>query len=583
MSRLVLGPLLRHVGATDATIWVETSGAGDVEVRAGASTGRDRTFHVAGHHYAIVVVDGLEPGTVTPYEVRIDDELVWPDSDAATGPLSRPAATGATAPEDDGGRALRRAPSVIRTLDPDGPIRIAFGSCREPAESGTHRAIDPDVLVAFADRLTGAGPEDWPSALLLVGDQVYADETTRAMQAEIRARRDPAEPPGLEVANFEEYTLLYREAWTEPSIRWLLSTVPVSMIFDDHDIRDDWNTSDSWRADMQKTSWWGERITGGLMSYWIYQHLGNLSPAGLAADETLRAVRGEDDAAGVLRAFARHADAEADGAKGTMWSYRRDLGRVRLIVIDSRCGRVLGDGRRSMISEAEFDWIEAQVDDGDYDHLVVGTSLPWLLPRALHEIESFDEVLARRRTGRVVGGLGEWLRRAADLEHWAAFRASFDRLARLFGRIGRGEHGAEPPATICVVSGDVHHTYAAEAAYPDPTVSRVVQITCSPFHNTIPRPMKLVFRIGWSRAVEVLMKGVSRLSGVPSLPIHWHHPTGPHFGNAIATLTFDGRSARLRLERSAPRAEADPAVEGQPSQLRLIVDLDVTRIPQPTA
>jgi hypothetical protein len=578
MSRLVLGPLLRHVGATDATIWVETRDAAEVEIRAGAAVGRDRTFRVAGHHYAIVVVDGLEAGTETPYEVRLDGELVWPE------PGTEPA--GDVDAANAAGRARRsnaRPPSAIRTLHPNSPIRIAFGSCREPAEKGTHRGIDPDVLVAYADRLTHAGPEDWPTALLLLGDQVYADEPTEAMQAEVRTRRDTSKPPGMEIANFEEYTLLYREAWSEPSIRWLLSTVPVSMMFDDHDIRDDWNTSESWRRDMQKTTWWEERITGGLMSYWIYQHLGNLSPAGLAADETLRAVRAADDGEAILRAFAQHADAEADGAKGTMWSYRRDLGRVRLVVIDSRCGRVLADGRRSMISDPEFDWVEAQIEDGDYDHLVVGTSLPWLLPRALHEIESFDEVLARRRNGRLVAGLGEWLRRSADLEHWAAFRASFDRLARLFGRIGRGEHGAEAPATICVLSGDVHHTYAAEAAYPDPTRSRVVQITCSPFHNTIPRPMKVVFRIGWSRAVEVLMKGVSRLSGVPSLPVHWRHPTGPHFGNAIATLRFEGRSARLRLERSAPRAEADPVVEGKPTQLRLIIDLDLTRIAKPSA
>jgi phosphodiesterase/alkaline phosphatase D-like protein len=569
MSGLVLGPLLRHVGATDATVWVETDGPADVEVRAGSVRGHERTFHVAGHHYAIVPIDGLEPGSATAYEVTLDGERVWPAAPASD--------ASAAESEPD------RPPSRIRTLDPDGPVRIAFGSCREPSEPGTHRGIDPDVLVAFADRLTRAEADDWPTALLLVGDQVYADETSPAMQAQIDSLRDASQPPGHEVANFEEYTRLYREAWTEPTVRWLFSTVPVSMIFDDHDIRDDWNTSHSWRLDMQATDWWDERITGGLTSYWIYQHLGNLSPAGLADNETLRAVRAEADGAEVLRAFARHADAEADGAKGTMWSYRRDLGHVRLIVIDSRCGRVLADARRQMISGAEFGWVRDQVEDGEYDHLVVATSMPWLLPRALHEIESWDEVLAQPRRGRLVAGIGEWMRRVADLEHWAAFRASFDQLAELFGRIGRGEHGAEPPATICVVSGDVHHTYVALAAWPDQTQSRVIQVTCSPLHNTIPRPMRIVFHIGWSKVVEVLMKGISRLSGVPSLPIHWTHPTGPHFGNALAMLTFEGRGARLLLERSARAPEADPQVEGEPTRLRTIAELDLTALPRPPA
>ena len=83
----------------------------------------------------------------------------------------------------------------------------------------------------------------WPDALLLLGDQVYADEVSPETAAYIRSRRNTAEPPGEEIANFEEYTRLYRESWSDPDIRWLLSTVPSTMIFDDHDVRDDWNIS----------------------------------------------------------------------------------------------------------------------------------------------------------------------------------------------------------------------------------------------------------------------------------------------------------------------------------------------------
>ena len=540
MTDLVLGPLLRRVDETDATIWVETDGPCTVEVRAGAVSATERTFAVAGHHYAIVIVAGLTPGSDTPYEVRIDGAPAWPPA-GSTRPASR-----------------------IRTIDPDRPVRLVFGSCREPEDpNGSHRGIDPDVLIAYAERMATQDPADWPTALFLVGDQVYADDTSTELQAFIRGRRDPKRPPCLEVADFEEYTRLYRESWLQPTIRWLFSTLSTSMIFDDHDIRDDWNTSDSWRRDMQATAWWDERITSGLMSYWIYQHLGNLSPAELAADDVLRGVRAAADGESILRDFARHADAEADGAKGTRWSYRRDFGRVRTLVIDSRCGRILADGQRAMVGDDEFAWIEREIEDGPVDHLVVATSMPWLLPRALHEIESWDEVLAGSRR-RPVARLGEWLRRSADLEHWAAFRASFDRLAGLFGRIGRGENGAAPPATICVLSGDVHHSYVAEAHYPDRTTSRVYQVTCSPFNNTIPRAMRLVFHVGWSKTVEILMKGISRWSGVPSRPIHWTHPSGPPFGNEIGTLAFDGRSARIRLERSVPSGPDGP--DGGPGE-----------------
>ena len=60
------------------------------------------------------------------------------------------------------------------------------------------------------------------------------------------------------------------------------------MIFDDHDIRDDWNASLDWKRKMEATSWWHGRIVAGLASYWVYQHLGNLSPAERAADEMWR-------------------------------------------------------------------------------------------------------------------------------------------------------------------------------------------------------------------------------------------------------------------------------------------------------
>ena len=531
MVALLLGPMLRHVGEHDATIWVETSHAGEVEVRAGAVTARDRTFQVAGHHYAIVVVDGLATGSSTPYEVLLDGRVVWPE------------------------RGSPFPPSRIRTVDPSRPIRLIFGSCREAPYSGglRHREDRADVLDAYVERMLDQHHHDWPDLMLFVGDQVYADYTSAAMQEFMQGRRDVRKPPKTEIADFEEYTRAYIETWSEPKTRWLLSTLPTSMIFDDHDVRDDWNTSGAWRLDMAKQPWWDARITGALMSYWIYQHLGNLSPDGLRANETYRAVRAVRDGEDVLRAFARAADREADGAKGTQWSYRRDFGPVRLLVVDSRCGRILGDRHRSMLSEAEFRWVEQQVDDGPYDHLVVVSSMPWLLPRALHDVESWNEALAAGSRGRLLGRLAEVVRRAVDLEHWAAFRDSFDRLAALFRRVGEGTDGAPVPASIVVASGDVHHSYVAVADYPTPLKTQVVQVTCSPIQNTIQMPMKAVFSFSWSKTFERVVRTIDRLTRVPPVPIKWHHPSGPHYGNMLAELRFDGRQASLQLLRAVAK------------------------------
>jgi hypothetical protein len=507
-------------------VWVET----DRPCTVGVLDATAATWCVAGHHYALVCVEGLAPGTSTPYEVRLDGDRVWPDPDS------------------------RYPPSRIRTLDPDRPLRLVFGSCRaaEPRSWTPTTRFGADALDTYAQRMAETPEDRWPDALLLLGDQVYADETSPITQRRIRERRDVSKPPYTEVADFEEYTYLYHESWMDEQLRWMFSTLPTSMIFDDHDVHDDWNTSQAWRQDMEATGWWAERITGALMAYWIYQHLGNLAPEALAADGIYRQVREAADAEPVLREFAKAADREADGEKGAQWSYRRDFGRTRLLVIDSRCGRILADDHRSMVSEPEFRWIESQVD-GDYDHLLVGTSLPWLLPRAIHDVESADEALCAGRRGRWLVRIGERIRRGADMEHWAAFRESFDRLARLLRRVAAGEYeGDRPPATVCVLSGDVHHAYVARARYPEPVPGMVYQLVCSPVHQEVPRSMRFGFRLGWSRPAEMLGRLAAWFAKVSAPSLSWDRLVGPFFGNQLATLTIDGRSADLLFECAEP-------------------------------
>nr|WP_271214264.1 alkaline phosphatase D family protein [Rhodococcus wratislaviensis]GLK41801.1 alkaline phosphatase [Rhodococcus wratislaviensis] len=546
MAELILGPLLRHVGTCDATVWVETSEACTVRVLGH----EERTWNVSGHHYALVVVEGLEPGSTTPYEVALDGRPVWPLPSAV--------------------------PSMIRTLrEDDDTLVLTFGSCRFATMSTTedNRHLGADALDAYAVRMAEQSPDQWPDALLLLGDQVYADELSPETEARLAEIHDVNEPPGPQVRNFEEYTWLYAESWSDPQVRWLMSTVPTSMIFDDHDVRDDWNTSESWRAEIEATSWWEERIVGALSSYWVYQHLGNLAPSHLAENELYQRVRKHGgDVEPMLREFASAADEEADGAKGMQWSYRRDLGVARLLVIDSRCGRILSGGRREMVSDPEFSWIERQTE-GTYDHLLVGTSLPWLLPRALHDLESWDERLAAGSRGPRVAAVAEKIRRGADLEHWAAFRDSFDRLARLFAEVGAGRRagpGGRAPSTISVLSGDVHHAYVAQAHYTERLQSLVYQLTCSPLHNYVPAAMKVTFRISWRRATERTVRFIlGRVSRVPPVPIDWSKVAGPFFGDQVATLHLNGRAARLVMEQARNGSDGTP-------RFRTMTDLELT-------
>ncbi|MEV5446200.1 alkaline phosphatase D family protein, partial [Streptomyces sp. NPDC052644] len=407
------------------------------------------------------------------------------------------------------------------------------------------RPAGPDALGALAARLAADPEAVRPDVLLLLGDQVYADMPSDATRQWLAGRRNLAEPPGEQVADYEEYTRLYHESWLDPEVRWLLSTVPSLMIFDDHDVIDDWNTSAEWLAGMRGRPWWRERLLSGLMSYWVHQHLGNLSPAELAVDPLYARVRAVPDGTAALRRFA--AEADADPAR-IRWSYRRDFGRTRLVMVDTRAGRVLDEQKRAMLGEEDARWVADQVLEGraDRDHLLLGSSLPWLLPPLIHDAERWNAALCRGERGERWARRGEWLRRRSDLEHWAAFPESY---AWLTGLLTEAAGGPDAPATVAVLSGDVHHAYAAEPELPG-TAARVLQLTCSPIHQRIPYALRLGFRFGWSRAGRWLGRALARHGRVGAAESGWSRTGGPWFGNHLMTLTLDGRSARLELERA---------------------------------
>ncbi|UOY01509.1 hypothetical protein [Blastococcus sp. PRF04-17] len=205
-----------------------------------------------------------------------------------------------------------------------------------------------------------------------------------------------------------------------------------------------------------------------------------------------------------------------------------------------------------MLDDAEFDWVEAAmaraVEEG-VEHLIVGTSLPWLLPHAIHNLERWNETLNVRHHGRLRGRLAEALRQASDLEHWAAFGHSFERLGAALTAVARGAHG-RAPSTALVLSGDVHHAYAAELVAPDDLTGRVHQLTVSPLHNQAPHPIRVGFTIGWSRRARRLTERLVRLARAEPTLLAWEKQAGPYFGNQIGELVLTGREARFRLSVS---------------------------------
>ena len=536
--------MLRFVSATSATVWAETDRRCTVEVLGRSAS----TFCVAGHHYVLVVIDDLPRASSLEYDVRLDGDIRWPAPDS-------------TLP-----------PSRIRTLG-DGASRVVFGSCRSAAPHeppwSLQLELDPrgrgmDALYTYALSMLDRPDQEWPDLAVFLGDQIYADESspkTRERVANVRAgaeERDPdSVPPPEIVGGFEEYTWLYHESWSPEIERWFFSNVPSVMVFDDHEMLDDWNISAAWETEIKKKPWWEDHVTGGLMTYWIYQHLGNLSPEVIKAEGLLDSLAAVADGEQLLREWALRTDEFTAGPNRYRFNFVRDIGRVRLVIIDSRNGRVLEPGNRRMVDAEEWEWVSEACRASGVDHLLIGTSLPLFVPIGLHDLQVWSERICDGAWGRLGRKFGEWLRVKADMEDWAAFDRSFNDLAALLGEIASAPEGGQGPATISVLSGDIHFAFAAEIQYAGsgPSAGRVHQLVSSPIRNALLGPERTAMRLGTSVLARSIGRALRRLVGRRRPPMSWQIDVGPVFTNSLGQLSFDGRAARVLVLQA--RAHSD--------------------------
>jgi hypothetical protein len=237
--------------------------------------------------------------------------------------------------------------------------------------------------------------------------------------------------------------------------------------------------------------------------------------------------------------------------EGTRWSFCRDIGPARVVMLDSRAGRVLEPGVRSMVDPHEWKWIEDHAR-GDVRHLLLGTSLPLFLTPALHHVEAWNEAVCDGAWGPAAAWVGERVRQMADLEHWAAFGHSFEGMCELIREVGTGRRG-EAPATIVALSGDVHHAYLAEVAYRRGTGmrSQVWQATCSPFRNPLDLKERRMMRFGASRAGTAVGRLLARSAGVGEPPVRWRYAHDePWFDNQVGSLVLEDRRATFILEKT---------------------------------
>jgi hypothetical protein len=274
-------------------------------------------------------------------------------------------------------------------------------------------------------------------------------------------------------------------------------------------------------------------------------------------------VKAHEDAGPVLRRLAHIWDRESAASR---WAFYRDFGDTRVLVVDSRAARVLSDERRQMVDDEEWDWI-VEHSTGAFDHVVNASTLPVFLPAGIHHLQAWNEALCAGRWGRLSAALSERLRRAADLEHWAAFNHSFEQLCEWLRAIVRGTEGVDPPASVLLLGGDVHFSSIHKIDLGTGRSCRVHQLVCSPFRNPLSSNQQRVVRATGSWLSEKIFSWLARLAGVEAPSASWTPIRRATFDNALGELYFDGRTASAIIRRSPHQGEdpevlvADPPVE----------------------
>ena len=264
-------------------------------------------------------------------------------------------------------------------------------------------------------------------------------------------------------------------------------------------------------------------------------------------------MKAEADAGPLLRQLAHEWDRESAASR---WAFYRDFGDTRLLVLDSRAARVLSDNRRQMIDDEEWDWI-VEHSTGAFDHLVIASTLPVFLPTGIHHLQAWNEALCALRWGRLAANLSERLRRAVDLEHWAAFNRSFEQLCDWLRTLTQGTDGARPPASILLLGGDVHRSSVSEVDLSVDGSCRVHQLVCSPFRNPLSAKERRIVQATGSRVASWIFRVLGRLAGVKPPSANWRPLRAGTFDNSLGELFLNARSASATYRRS-PKEGEDP-------------------------
>ena len=252
-----------------------------------------------------------------------------------------------------------------------------------------------------------------------------------------------------------------------PAVRRLLAHLPVAMIFDDHDVTDDWNLSRAWEEVAYGHALSRRVIGNALIGYLIHQGWGNRPEA--FSDELLAGLQRSLDAPG----SAEHEACVQRLLRFGDWHYHWPT-TPPLVVIDSRTHRWRSESAARKPSGL-LDW-EALTD---LQQNLRGLPAVLLVsPAPIFGVKLIETIQ------RVFTWLGFPL--MVDAENWMAHPGAAHTLLNIFRHPQTPEH-------FVILSGDVHYSFVYDVELRGRSRGpEVWQITSSGVRNAFPERLLAV-------------------------------------------------------------------------------------------
>jgi len=449
-------------------------------------------------------------------------------------------------------------------------------------EAGSHLMTFADfaLMYAFAwsdvlwpsDKRAPDDPLVRPDAVMPRAKDVFPTEWA-AFDAEMKAyltkvAESPGEVTDLDTpASDPRFLQIDQEAWDVatycsalPKVRRLLANTPTLMIFDDHEITDDWNLNLRWEKRVydpdppqdEPTALGRAVIRNGLTAYALFQAWGNTpgqfdasvmpKPPGAVLLEKIGVWDGQPTAAeaaalstcvGIPESFTGQIAVKPTGS--LVWNYAYRWAAHELIVLDTRTERGAVSATEPdappalILKDTAFDAMARPSPAPGPDTLVVVVAPGPVFGVPLHE------ATARYIHAPSIPLISPHAKAnpGMDPEHWALTPYAREHLlGSLLTRPAAGADGIIR-SRVVLLGGDVHHgsavlvRYHATNAYryPGTPVEGVVaQLTSSALKNQSGLTLKIE-KIGFAtrgRWGDLLVGGDMPITEVSG----WNNPTG---------------------------------------------------------